>query len=257
MGSMADVSVIGKAFAILGAFDEKHHHLNLSDISRRSQLPLTTTHRIVSRLLAAGALERTETNEYRIGLRLWEIASLAPRSVELQRIALPFMQDLYETAHYPVHLAIREKNEVVFVARLVDKSLTNARPRVGGRYPIHVAAVGQVLLAYAPEQERDEILAGELKSYTPYSETDPAKLRLKLDRVRYEGVATSVREIDENLVSIAAPIYDQSNEVVAAMSIIVPFDEMQGRSLGYLVQAIARGISRAYRLPQPMPLSRE
>jgi DNA-binding IclR family transcriptional regulator len=249
-------SVVGRGFKILGVFDEGSSHLNLSEISRRVRLPLTTTHRIVTQLLAVGALERTTGGEYRIGLRLWEIASLATRSVELQRIALPFMQDLYETARYPVHLAIREGNEVVFVARLVDKALTSAHPRVGGRYSIHATAVGQVLLAYASLADQEEFLEQEFRAYTPYTETDPAKLRLVLDKVRLAGVATSDREIDEELVSIAAPIYGPAGDVVAALSIIVPFGQTHGRSLGYMLQAVARGISRANRVPQPMPLSR-
>jgi DNA-binding IclR family transcriptional regulator len=240
-------SVLEKAFRILGAFDEKHSHLNLSEISRRSQVPLTTTHRIVSQLMASGALERVSAGGYRVGLRLWEIASLAPRSVDLQRIALPFMQDLYETIHYPVHLAIREGNEVVFVARLVDQTLTNARPRVGGRYAIHATAVGHVLLAFAPPEVQDEILAHPLQAFTRLTETDPDVLRLVLDRVRHEELATSDRQIDTDLVSIAAPIYSPTKDVAAALSIIIPFDQMQGRSWGYLVQASARGISRANR----------
>jgi DNA-binding IclR family transcriptional regulator len=241
-------SVMEKVFRLLGAFDEKHNQLSLSEISRRSALPLTTTHRIAAQLVSCGALERmAEGGAYQVGLRLWEIASLAPRSVELQRIALPFMQDLYEITHYPVHLAIREGNEVVFVARLVDKTLTNARPRVGGRYAIHATAVGHVLLAFAPTEVQDEILQGPLERYTPYTETDPIKLRTALDRVRREGLATSDRQIDTQLVSIAAPIYDSSATVVAALSIIIPFDQMKGRSWGYLVQASARAVSRANR----------
>lgn len=248
MPRLAESSVMEKGFRILGAFDEKHYQLNLSEISRRSALPLTTTHRIAAQLVASGALERVvASGAYQVGLRLWEIASLAPRSVDLQRIAMPFMQDLYETMHYPVHLAIREGNEVVFVARLVDKTLTDARPRVGGRYAIHATAVGHILLAFAPPDVQNEILEAPLNRLTSHTETDPAVLRVTLGRVRREGLAISDRQIDTDLVSIAAPIYDSSNRVVAALSIIVPFTQMQGRAWGYPVQASARGISRANR----------
>jgi DNA-binding IclR family transcriptional regulator len=245
-----DASVIDKAFRILGVFDEKHNLLPLSNISRRAHLPLTTTHRIVGRLLSTGALERVDTGEYRIGLRLWEIGSLSPRSGSLQRVALPFMHDLYETTRCPVHLAIREGGEVVLIASLVPKRYGKERPRVGGRYAIHATAVGHVLLAFAPRDIQDDILAQPLELYTPYTETDPAKLRQVLKQVRREGLATSDRQVDRHLVSIAAPIYDAMDEVVAALSIIVPFEQIQGRSWGYLVQAIARGISRAYKSPK-------
>lgn len=244
-----DSSVLDKAFRILGVFDEKHQLLPLSNISRRAHLPLTTTHRIVGRLLAAGALERVETGEYRVGLRLWEIGSLAPRSVGLQRVALPFMHDLYETTRNPVHLAIREGREVVMIASLVPKKHSKERPRVGGRYALHATAVGHVLLAYASEEEREEILAQPLEPYTSYTETDPEKLRRVLKQVRQDGLATSDRQVDRHLVAIAAPIYDTMGQVAAALSLIVPFEQIHGRSWGYLVQAIARSISRAYQSP--------
>jgi len=245
-----DASVLDKAFRILSVFDEKHNLLPLSNISRRAHLPLTTTHRIVGRLLSTGALERVDTGEYQIGLRLWEIGSLAPRSGELQRVALPFMHDLYETTRYPVHLAIREGGEVVLIASLVPKRHGKTRPRVGGRYSLHATAVGQILLAFASQEEQEEILSRPLEPYTPHTETDPAKLRLVLKQVRREGLATSDREVDAHVVSVAAPIHGAMGEVVAALSIIVPFEQIHGRSWGYLVQAVARGISREYQSPR-------
>ncbi|HEV2778137.1 MAG TPA: helix-turn-helix domain-containing protein, partial [Actinophytocola sp.] len=78
------MSVLRRALRILDAFEEAQTGLRLSEISRRSGVPLTTTHRIVGELHAWGALERDPAGEYRIGLRLWEVAALAPRSVGLQ-----------------------------------------------------------------------------------------------------------------------------------------------------------------------------
>src|ERR1041384_1895623 len=92
-------SVLRRALCILGTFEDATTGMNLSELSRRSGVPLTTTHRIVTELHEWGALERDDSGSYRMGLRLWEVGALAPRSVGLQRIALPFMQDLYETTH--------------------------------------------------------------------------------------------------------------------------------------------------------------
>ncbi|MBP2326904.1 DNA-binding IclR family transcriptional regulator [Kibdelosporangium banguiense] len=237
-------SVLRRALRILDTFQEAGTGLSLSELSRRSGVPLTTTHRIVSELHEWGALERDDSGSYRIGLRLWEVAALAPRSVGLQRIALPFMQDLYETTHRGVHLAVREKDEVVFVERFVSPETAGERPRVGGRYALHATAVGLVLLAHAPVELQEEVLRGPLESFTSWTYSNGRELRQVLADVRRDGYAISDRQINPSYVSVAAPIYGPGSEIVASLSLIVPHTEPHGPSVAHLVQATARGISR-------------
>jgi hypothetical protein len=71
-------SVVDRALSILGTFQGNRSRQALSDISRNSGLPIATCYRIVQRLVEWGALERDGENRYRIGLRLWEVASRAP-----------------------------------------------------------------------------------------------------------------------------------------------------------------------------------
>jgi DNA-binding IclR family transcriptional regulator len=246
-------SVLRRALRILDTFSAAGTSLRLSEISRRSGIPLTTTHRIVSELREWGALERDSAGGYRIGLRLWEVAALAPRSVGLQRIALPFMQDLYETTHRGVHLAVREKDEVVFVERFVSQDTArDAGPRVGGRYAMHATAVGLVLLAHAPPGLQEEVVAGPLATYTPWTTSSSRELRQALADVRRSGYAVSERQINPDYVSVAAPIHGPDDTVVAALSLIVPHTEPHGPSVGHLVQATARGISRALGARSPV-----
>ena len=74
-------SVVGRAVRVLEAFSPAAAVLTLTDISRHTGLPLTTVHRLVGELASHGVLEREASGGYRIGLRLWEIASLAPRGL--------------------------------------------------------------------------------------------------------------------------------------------------------------------------------
>lgn len=238
-------SVLRRALRILETFAETGEGLRLSEISRRSGVPLTTTHRIVAELLEWGALERDSSGGYRIGLRLWEVAALAPRSVGLQRIALPFMQDLYETTHRGVHLAVRENHEVVFVERFVSPETAGERPRVGGRYAMHATAVGLVLLAHAPLDLQEDVITGPLPTFTERTFATERELREVLADVRRSGYAVSDRQINPDYTSVAAPIHGPDNTVIAALSLIIPYTEPHGPSVGHLVQATARGISRA------------
>lgn len=240
-------SVLARALRILDTVKDARTGLSLSEISRRSGVPLTTTHRIVGELDRWGALERDESGQYRIGLRLWEVATVTPRSVGLQSVALPFMQDLFETTHRGVHLAIREGEEVVFVERFLSPETTTDRVRVGARYELHATAIGLVLLAHAPVDLQEQVVTGPLSVPDWHPPVTEREVRLKLAEARRVGYATT--PIRQEYLSVAAPIHGASGAVVAALSLILPITESHGPRLAHL-QATVRGISRALGAPQ-------
>jgi len=88
--------VVDRALSLLAAFDARHRSLTLGELNRRSGIPTSSALRLAGRLVAWGALERGDDGRYTIGLRLWEVASLAPRGQGLKQVAMPFMGDLEE-----------------------------------------------------------------------------------------------------------------------------------------------------------------
>lgn len=241
-----------RVLAILGCFTEDEPALTISQISRRIGLPLTTTHRQVGELVAWGALERDEQRRYHVGIRLWEVAALAPSSLGLREAALPFLEDLYEATHQNVLVAVLDGAEVVYVERITGPAAVHAVTRPGSRLPVHVTGVGLVLLAHSPPHRIEEVLARPLRRYTPYTITDPAMLRRLLANVRRDGYAIADRQVEAISLSVAAPVHGPDNTVVAAISIVVP---VQGPRASYYVPAVraaARGVSRALgaRLPR-------
>ncbi len=138
--------VIGRALQILGAFNADHAHLSLSDLARRARLPVSTVHRMLGELLAWGALERDAQGRYRVGLRLWEVGSLAPRSQGIRELALPHLHDLSSLTRENVQLAVRDGSEVVFVERIGADGAVPTLTRVGGRLAITATGAGLVLL---------------------------------------------------------------------------------------------------------------
>ena len=193
-----------RAFGVLEAFTPASPALTLSEIARRAGLPLTTAHRLVGELRAAGALERDGDGTYRIGLRLWEIASLAPRGVPLREAALPFLEDLYEVTHENAQLGVREGHEVLYIERITGRHAVGVLTRVGGRFPLHASGIGLVLLAHAPEAVQREVLEGPLQRFTDYTITDPARLERILAQIRRVGVVISDRQVTDDAMSVAA-----------------------------------------------------
>jgi len=237
-------SVTARGFAVLDAFTTAAPTLSLSEIARRAGLPLTTAHRLVAELRAAGALERDVDGTYRIGLRLWEIGSLAPRGVPLREAALPFLEDLYEVTHENAQLGVREGHDVVYIERIAGRRAVGVLTRVGGRFPLHASGVGLVLLAHAPERVQREVLDGPLQRFTEHTVTDPARLERILAQVRRDGVATSDRQVTDDALSVAAPVTDSSGEVIAALSVVAKAGDGVAARLAPVVRAAALGTSR-------------
>ena len=238
-------SVSGRLLGVLDAFTGAQRRLTLTEISRRTGLPMGTAHRLVGELVAWGALERDDRGRYQIGLRLWEVAALAPRGPGLREIALPFLEDLYEATHQHVQLAVLDGLDVVYVERISGRAALGVRGRVGGRLPAHATGVGLVLLAHSPAAVLERYLAGPLVAFTPLTIADPARLRATLEKVRRAGHAVSDRQVQMDAVSVAAPVRDAEGRVSAALSVIVPFDGIQPAALVPAVVAAAHGISRS------------
>ena len=140
-------SVLGRMDRLLRAFDVDHSVLGIAELSRRSGLAKTTTHRLVGELLALDLLEPTGDG-VRLGMRLFELGQLVPRQRTLREAALPFMEHLHDATRAPVHLAVLDELEVVYVEILGASALPQLPSRVGGRLPAHMTGVGKAMLAF-------------------------------------------------------------------------------------------------------------
>jgi DNA-binding IclR family transcriptional regulator len=243
------VSVTAKVLALLAAFTPSTPALTLTELARRAGVTLPTAHRRAMELVAWGALERDADGKFHIGLRLWEVASLAPRGLRLREAAMPFMEDLYEVTHENVQLAVRTGLELVFVERIAGRDSVPVWTRVGGRFALHATGVGLVLLAHAPASVQEEIVGTPLQSYSPKTIVDSVRLREVLADVRRNGYAVSDGQVTTDALSVAAPIKSSDGSVVAAVSLVVRADTAQPTALAPLVQAAARGISRSLTSP--------
>ncbi|MFD0689578.1 IclR family transcriptional regulator [Actinomadura fibrosa] len=238
------ISVAGKVMAILDAFALGDVRLNLSEICRRSGLPLATGHRLVGELVAGGFLERVPDGTYRIGTRLWRIGSQAPAVTGLRELALPHMEDLYEATHDNVQLAVLRDRRVLVVERLRGTRSVPVVTQVGATLPLHATGVGKVLLAYAPAEVREAVLAGGLPRHAPRTITDPEELRRCVEQVRRSGYSVTRDEMTLGAASVGAPVRDAEGAVVAALSLVSRTRSADLRRLLPPLTTAARALSR-------------
>ena len=152
-------SVTSRVLAVLSAFDDSHPRLRLSEVARRSGLPVSTVSRLLAELVAGEALARRPDGRYEVGRRLWQLGLLAPVNQELREVALPFIHDIQTATGDVVHIAVREGIAALYVERVVGRGSVPVVSRMGSRLPLHATGVGKVLLAEAPPEVLAEALA--------------------------------------------------------------------------------------------------
>ncbi|RJQ72375.1 IclR family transcriptional regulator [Pseudonocardiaceae bacterium YIM PH 21723] len=235
-------SVISRTLAVLSAFDIGHSRLTMSEIARRAGLPLATAHRMIAELENWGALVRDDGGQYVIGARLWEVGLLSPLHTRLREIALPFMQDLYENTRENVHLAVRDGFEVLYVEKLTGHRAVSIISRAGGRLPMHTTGVGKALLAHQTAEFVEELCRRGLERCTPYSITEPGRLRQDLDRIRDRGYAYTREEMTMGNCSVAVPIRDENGAHTIAIGLVVRSVRADAPKLARAIRKAADGI---------------
>lgn len=241
-----------RMLAVLDAFDPDHLLLSLTDIARRSGLSLSTAHRLVGELRSWGALDRARDGRYSVGLRILELGALAPQGLHLRDVALPYLGDLQHATHANVHLAVRDGHDMVYVESLHARGGVRVLSRLGGRWPLYATGTGQVLLAFAPGEFREEVLASDLRRYTPHTLCNAADLRRALAQVRKTGVAVADEQLTPGALALAVPLRSQRDRVVAALGVTVRTGSVPPHSLLPALHATARAISRALGAPSAM-----
>jgi DNA-binding IclR family transcriptional regulator len=237
-------TVAETVFAIADVFGGASE-LSLTEIAHRATLPLSTAHRLVGEWVAWGGIVRGDDGLYRVGMRLWKLGVRAPTARRLRTVASPFLEDLYDLTRENVHLAVRDGLGVLYLERVSGRSAVPVISDVGTRLPLHATGVGLVLLAWAPPELLDELVASAPRKYLPNTMTTAAELRPRLAGIRASGVAVSINEMTADSFSAAAPIRDHTDAVIASVSIVAHAELSADPQFPLAVSVAARGISRA------------
>ena len=216
-------TVLGRSACIMEAFNGGQQVLSLADLNKRTRLPKSTLHRLVDQLCQVGWLER-EHGGYRVGLRMFELGTLAVAGNRLHEAAFPHLQALASRTGLAAQLAILDHAEVVYLERIVVGPV-RLPTRRGGRKPAYCTALGKAMAAY-DDDVIHTVISAPMPRKTAKTITDPATLWTELKRVRLAGVAFDRGEAYEELVCVAAPIRS-SGQPIGAVSVTGPAGRMR------------------------------
>lgn len=239
-----------RGLAILGCFTPQTPVRGIADIGDTLEMSRPTTHRYVVTLLALGYLEQGAGRKYRLGLRVTDLGMSVLNSTGLREHAHALLEELRQSLGYSVSLSVLDGTEIVYV----DRARSYTRGQIndvldlqpGSRLPAYCTALGKILLAHLSEPEHKEILAEiKLRKRGPNTIKNKKELDHELANVRDTGIALENEENARELIAIAAPIYDQSEHVVAAVDVslsaaLIQIEEMAGALAPHLLATADR-----------------
>jgi IclR family transcriptional regulator, acetate operon repressor len=242
-------SVLERAFRLLEALSVCGGSVGLATLAERSNLAKPTAYRMLSQLCAMGMVSR-EGRNYRLGLRLFELGSLLPETVQLRDLTQRFERDLYEITHETVHVAIRTGTEVLYLDKLCGDTPIPAT-RIGIRRPLYCTGLGKAILAASPPEVLQATMAAGLRRYTRYTITDERRLAAEIEQIRTQGVAFDRGEFHLGVHCVAAPVLDKSGGAMMAISVAGPaVPRFNMDRLAYQVKRAAGSISSLLRDPR-------
>ncbi|MEW6265842.1 MAG: IclR family transcriptional regulator [Thermodesulfobacteriota bacterium] len=218
------VKSLEKALGLLILLGDSSSSLSLDQLTQQAGLKKTSCFRLLRTMMRLGFVEQeAETKNYHLGSRNISIGAAALNSLSLRRTALPYMRELRKETGETVNLAILEGTEIVFVERLESEHILSTHHKVGDRLPVHCTCMGKSLLAFLPEHKLNEVLSQiRFTRRTPRTITSREAFLTELKKVRAQGLAVNVEELEPGLGAVAGPIRNHRGEAVASINIAFP-----------------------------------
>ena len=246
------IQSLERAFSILELFVVDNTPLGIRAISDQVGLHKSTCFGLVNTLEQLGYLAQDKSGgKYHLGLKTLVLGQAYLKSQDIRQQAAPAMKSLISLAQeYTVHLVVKEKNHVVYIDKCEGpQAMVIVASSIGQRAVLHCTAVGKAVLAFVDREEQQKALSVPLKSYTPYTQTDPVQLAdtLRVDRER--GFSIDDQERALGLRCVAAPFFNAEGTVIGAISISGPTTRLSHDRLFELsepVRKAASSISQAY-----------
>lgn len=213
------VQSLARGLAVIRAFDENRSELTLSEVAREVGLTRAAARRFLLTLVDLGYV-RSDGRRFSLTPRVLELGYSYLSSLTLPELAQPHLEQLSAEVHESSSVSVLDGTAVVYVARVATSRIMSVAINVGTRFPAYATSMGRVLLAGLDDDELEARLADlELQPLTDKTVTDRRKLRAEIDRIRAQGWTIVDQELEAGLRSVAAPIHDRHDQVVAAVNL--------------------------------------
>jgi DNA-binding IclR family transcriptional regulator len=242
------VDAAAKALELLSVFSFREPRLSLADLASRTGIPRATAFRLLSTLEQSGFLDKVH-GAYQLGIKCFVLGNIVAGGLDLRETARPHLAALRETTRETTQIAILDHWQVVYLERMLSPmSVGYMRSRAGAILPAYCTGLGKTLLAFRPDAEVQAWAATQkFAALTPRTITSAKRLLKELAVIRERGYGLDEEEREKGVSCIAAPVFNHTGDVVAAISVAGPTErlprDLVGSEMAAAVVAAARSIS--------------
>jgi IclR family pca regulon transcriptional regulator len=213
------VQSFARGLEVIRSFSAQSPRQTLSEVAGRTGLTRAGARRILLTLQTLGYVE-SDGKLFRLTARMLDLGFAYLSSLPIWNLAEPVMEALVDEVKESCSAAVLDGTDIVYVLRVPTHKIMSISLGVGSRLPAYCTSMGRMLLSALPTDEMMQVLqASERAARTRYTVTDVNELAAKIAQVRKQGWSLVNQELEEGLVSMAAPITDRAGQTVAALNI--------------------------------------
>ena len=215
------IKSVEKCFRLLNFIYISNQSLTLEEFVKLSGYKKTSCFRLLKTMVKVEILEQDHKNKtYQFGLNLVSIGLSAIKNMSLLKISSPILQKLRNETGETVNLSILNGTEILFIERLMSNHIVNLNRNVGDRLSVHCASMGKVILAFMDESITENILNKlNFEAMTKNTFTNLGSFKNELKKIKQKGYAYNNEELEMGLRAVAAPIFNHTGEVIAAINL--------------------------------------
>ena len=213
------VQSFARGLEVIRSFSAQSPRQTLTEVAGRTGLTRAGARRILLTLQTLGYVE-SDGKLFRLTPRMLDLGFAYLSSLPIWNLAEPVMEALVDEVKESCSAAVLDGTDIVYVLRVPTHKIMSISLGVGSRLPAYCTSMGRMLLSALPPDDMMKVLqASDLAARTRYTVTDMDEMATRIAQVRKQGWSLVNQELEEGLVSIAAPITDRAGQTVAALNI--------------------------------------
>jgi DNA-binding IclR family transcriptional regulator len=240
MAGIPNATAVERALAILECLDSSRRGLNISEISRKLEIPKSSAHVIILTLERLGYVQKkSDSLNYSLGLRAYGLGLGMMKNLSISDMAVPCMRVLVDELRLPAHLAVPDGDQGVYIQKVDAPGLIKIDTYVGRRMDLHCTGVGKVILAFGPPDILDRMLQKQIYiRHTRNTITSPRQLRAEIANIRKLGYAVDDEEEELAVRCIAVPVKHPDGRFAAALSVVGTTEQIPTGALDTMAERL-------------------
>ena len=198
--------------------------LSHKDLSKSLDIPGSSLSALLATLVSREYLSFDPlSRRYLIGPEILHLAGRYLANFDIIRLGSLILRELVASINESALIAIRRENSIQIISKELCSERIQQMIDIGEIAPLHATAAGKAILAFFSDDDLKRYFSSvKLNPLTPKTITDKKILTDQLQQISAGAIAYSMREYDEHIIAMAAPIFDLHHRVAASITVPVP-----------------------------------